>query len=285
MTAVRDTVASDTLDTSRASPRPGRSQFELAIKDITDGIVFAPLWLRLGWNDILQRYRRSLLGPLWLTASMAIMVLSLGVVQTRIFKVDARDFIPFLCVGLLVWGYIASILTEAGTMFTGAEAYVKQIRLPFSVYIYRFTWSKLIVFAHNFVIYLGILIYFSINPGWTVLYVVPGFLVLVLNGVFTSLYVGMASARFRDIPQIINSLIQVLFFITPIFWKPELIGLDSYLIALNPFYHFVEIVRAPLLGAAVSGETYLVVTLITVLNGMFALAFFVRFRSRIAYWV
>lgn len=278
-------MASDTLDTSRASRRPGRSQFELAVKDITDGIVFAPLWLRLGWNDILQRYRRSLLGPLWLTASMAIMVLSLGVVQTRIFKVDARDFIPFLCVGLLVWGYISSILTEAGTMFTGAEAYVKQIRLPYSVYIYRFTWSKLIIFAHNFVIYLGILIYFSINPGWTVLFVVPGFLLLVLNGVFTSFYVGMASARFRDIPQIINSLIQVLFFITPIFWKPELIGLDSYLIAFNPFYHFVEIVRAPLLGAAVSGETYLVVTLITVLNGVFALAFFVRFRSRIAYWV
>jgi ABC-2 type transport system permease protein/lipopolysaccharide transport system permease protein len=285
MTAIRNTVASDTLDTSRVSARPGRNQFELAIKDIRNGIVFAPLWLRLGWNDILQRYRRSLLGPLWLTASMAIMVLSLGVVQTRIFKVDARDFIPFLCVGLLVWGYIASILTEAGTMFTGAEAYVKQIRLPYSVYIYRFTWSKLIIFAHNFVIYLGILIYFSINPGWTVLYVVPGFLLLVLNGVFTSLYVGMASARFRDIPQIINSLIQVLFFITPIFWKPELIGLDSYLIAFNPFYHFVEIVRAPLLGASVSGETYLVVTLITILNGMLALAFFVRFRSRIAYWV
>ena len=135
------------------------------MRDIVDGAALWPLWGKLGWNDILQRYRRSLLGPLWLTASMAIMVIALGVVYGKIFKVPLNDFIPFLCLGLLVWGFISTTLMEAGGLFTGSESYIKQIRLPYSVYVYRFIWSKIIIFAHNFVIYFGILLYFWIWPG------------------------------------------------------------------------------------------------------------------------
>src|SRR3954469_24837889 len=116
----------------------GRSMGPLAIRDIRDGILLWPLWGRLGWNDILQRYRRSLLGPFWLTASMGIMVLSLGVVYGRLFKTDLNDFLPYLCVGLIVWGYISSAVSEAGTLFTGSESYIKQIRLPFCLYVFRF---------------------------------------------------------------------------------------------------------------------------------------------------
>src|SRR6185295_7862424 len=91
----------------------------LAIQDVVDGAAQWPLWGKLGWNDILQRYRRSLLGPLWLTASMAVMVIALGVIYGQIFKIALDEFIPFLCVGLLIWGLISSVLTEAGTLFTG----------------------------------------------------------------------------------------------------------------------------------------------------------------------
>src|SRR6478735_9777153 len=130
-----------------------RSMSLLAIRDVRDGILMWPLWGRLGWNDILQRYRRSLLGPFWLTASMAIMVVSLGVLYAKLFKTEIHDFLPYLCVGLLVWNLISSFLTEGGTLFTGAESYIKQIRLPYSVYVYRSSWSKLVIFAHNFGIY------------------------------------------------------------------------------------------------------------------------------------
>lgn len=263
----------------------GHGQFGLAIRDIFDGAALWPLWGRLGWNDILQRYRRSLLGPLWLTASMAIMVVSLGIIYAQIFKIALHDFMPFLCVGLLIWGLISSILTEAGTLFTGAESYIKQIRLPYSVYVYRFMWSRIIIFAHNFVIYFGILIYFQFWPGSTALYAVLGFLLVALNGALASLYMGMISTRFRDIPQIVASLVQILFFLTPIMWKPELLGAHSVLMTFNPFYHLVEVVRAPLLGQAPSVENYIAVGLVTAVNLLLAAAFFVRFRARISYWV
>jgi lipopolysaccharide transport system permease protein len=255
------------------------------IVDVTDGLAAWRLWGRMGWNDILQRYRRSLLGPFWLTASMAVMVVSLGVLYAELFRTPIDDFLPYLCVGLLVWNLIASFMNEGGAIFTTSESYIKQIRLPYSVYVYRSAWSKLIIFAHNFVIYFGVLIYFRIWPGPAALLAIPGLLLLILNGALVTVYIGIVSARFRDIPQLIGSVVQIIFFITPIMWKPGLLSRRTYIADLNPFYHLVEIVRGPLLGHVPGFQNYLVVLLITAIN--FALAGFVfkRFRSRIAYWI
>jgi ABC-2 type transport system permease protein/lipopolysaccharide transport system permease protein len=268
-----------------AGQRQMSNQAQMALQDAIDGLSLWALWGKLGWNDILQRYRRSLLGPLWLTASMAIMVISLGLVYSKIFKTELRDFMPFLCVGLLIWGYISAILSAAGTLFTGAESYIKQIRLPYSVYVLRFMWSNVIIFAHNFVIYFGILIYFQIWPGSVALYAIPGFLLVTLNGALASMYLGMMSARFRDIPQIIASFIQIAFFVTPIMWKPELLGEHASIMDFNPFFHLIEITRGPLLGQMPSVVNYLAGAVITLLNAIFAIAFFIRFRARISYWV
>src|SRR5204863_1857737 len=114
-----------------------------------------------------------------------------------------------------------SIITEAGSLFTGSESYIKQIRLPYSLYIYRFIWSKLIILAHHSVIYVGVLLYFMFSPGWVALLALPGLGLHAFNGAFATLYIGIVSARFRDIPQIVASFIQVVFFVTPIMWKPE----------------------------------------------------------------
>ena len=238
----------------------------------------------LGWNDILQRYRRSMLGPFWLTASMGIMVLALGTVYSRIFKIDINEFLPFLSIGLIFWGFISSALTESGTLFVGNESYIKQIRLPYWIYVFRFVWSKLIILAHNFVIYFAIILYFQIWPGAAALYVIPALVLIVLNALFASLWLGMVSARFRDIPQIVASVVQIIFFVTPITWKPHFVGVDSSLLLYNPFYYLIEIVRLPLLGEVPSLFMFAVVGAMTVVNGFIAAAFFVRFRSRIAYW-
>lgn len=121
---------------------PGSSRFRrsvfLAALDIRDALLLWRLWGTLGWNDIVQRYRRSLLGPLWLTVSMAIMIVALGIVYAKIFKTDLDDFVPFLSIGLIIWGLISSVPMEAGSIFTGAESFIKQVRLPYSFYAFRF---------------------------------------------------------------------------------------------------------------------------------------------------
>jgi lipopolysaccharide transport system permease protein len=263
----------------------GRDLVSRALTDVGSGLRLWRLWMLLGWNDILQRYRRSLLGPFWLTASMAIMVVSLGFLYAALFKIPIREFLPFLCVGLLVWNFMSSFLLEGGALFIGSESYIKQVRLPYSVYVFRSSWSKLIIFAHNFIIYFGVLIYFGIWPGLGALLAIPGLLLVTINGTLLSLLIGMVSARFRDIPQLIGSLVQIVFFVTPIMWKPELLQQRAYIANLNPFFQMIELVRAPLLGSVPSLNTYASALAITLINFAVVGIFFVRFRSRIAYWV
>ncbi|UFS73457.1 ABC transporter permease [Tardiphaga sp. 37S4] len=269
----------------QTTARKPRSAAAIAWSDAIEGLSLWRLWVTLGWNDILQRYRRSILGPFWLTASMAIMVIALGILYAELFKMPIREFLPFLCVGLLVWNLLSGFLAEAGTLFTGSESYIKQIRLPYSVYVYRSTWSKFVIFAHNFVIYFGVLLYFQFWPGAVMLLAIPGLILVLLNGALANLCIGIISARFRDVPQVVTSVVQIVFFVTPIFWKPELLQNRAYLAELNPFYHLIEIVRAPLLGQMPTAKHYMAVLLITLINLAVASVFFTRYRARIAYWV
>ena len=101
-----------TADIVGRAPKPKAA--EMAMADLRDGFAAWRLWGRMGWNDILQRYRRSVLGPFWLTASMAIMVVALGVLYAEPFNTPIRDFLPFLCTDLLVWNLLAAFLSEGG---------------------------------------------------------------------------------------------------------------------------------------------------------------------------
>ena len=288
------TLASASHVQPEAHPRPSitisfensaKSRRRLAVDDVLNGVKLWRLWVTLGWTEILQRYRRSILGPFWLTASMAIMVISLGILYGELFRQDISKFMPFLCVGLLIWGFVSSILNEAGALFSTHEFFIKQIRLPYTLYVWKFVWSRTIIFAHNFVIYIALLFYFNIWPGLPIIAAIGAFLLIIVNALMVSTYYGMISARFRDVPQIVASATQVIFFLTPVLWQPELLGRHRYVADLNPFYHIIEIVRAPLLGHWPSFTSVIVVSGITLINVMVAAFFFSRFRARIAYWV
>lgn len=260
-------------------------KLQLAFDDVRGAIELWPLWLKLGWNDILYRYRRSTLGPFWFTASMAITIIALGSVYSQVLGLPARELMPHVCVGLIVWAFMSSTLLEAGDLFTGSESYIKHVKLPFSLYVFRFVLSKMIIFAHDFPIYLATIVYFGIWPGAVALYAIPGFLLLVINGVLSTMSLGVVSARFRDIPRIIASLSQIVFLITPIIWMPGLLGTRSYLADANPFFHMIELIRAPLLGSAPSKNTLVAAALITFANLLVATVLFTRYRNRIAYWI
>lgn len=263
------------------------TQPRLALADLVATVALRQLWLRLGWQDVLRRYRRSVLGPLWFTLSTAVMVVALGVVYSELFQAQTRlsEFMPYLCVSLLIWGFISSILSDAGELFARAESYIKQIRLPYLLYVCRFMWGNIIILAHNFTIYLVVIAWFGAWPGAVVVFAAPAFVLLVFNCALAGLTLGLTSARFRDVPRITASVIQVLFLITPILWTPAMLGARSWLVDLNPFFHLIEIMRAPLLGRLPASQTVWIVLAMTVLNLLMAAVLFSRYRSRIAYWV
>jgi ABC-2 type transport system permease protein/lipopolysaccharide transport system permease protein len=260
-------------------------RLSLAVADFAGAVALWPLWVRLGWHDILFRYRRSLLGPFWLTANTAITVIALGLVYSEVLRMPIRELMPYVCIGLLIWNFISAILHGAGEVFSGAESYIKQVRLPYLLYVFRFVWSKTIIFAHDFPIFIVLILCFGLWPGAVAFAAIPAFLLLVLNGALISVSLGLLSARFRDIPRIVTSLTQIVFLITPILWTPEMLGPRIYLAYGNPFFHLIEIVRRPLLGSLPLAEAVWVSLLVTVLNLVVAVALFSRFRARIAYWL
>jgi len=257
----------------------------LARRDLIDGVSRWWLWLSMAMQDIRHRYRGSVLGPFWLTISMAVMILTLGVLYSTLFKMDIRDYLPFLCLGLLVWNFISVSITDGCNSFVAAESIIRQIRMPFTVHICRAICRNVIIFAHNAVVFLLVALYFDLSLTSYSLLAVPGFVVLIINAFWISILLGMICARFRDVAQIVNSIVQVVFFMTPIIWKPEALQDRTWIADYNPLYAMIEIVRAPLLNQPVHNWLLVMVGLTTVAGCAGTYLFFRRFRHRIPYWI
>jgi ABC-type polysaccharide/polyol phosphate export permease len=263
---------------------PGRSFSARAIADLRAGLLSLHLWPMLAWLEIKHRYRRSLLGPLWLTISTALFIAGMGSLYGVLLGQSKSQYIHYLSVGLVVWLFIAGLIADGCQTFIAAEGFVKQTRLPLTVHALRVVCRNVLVLMHNFIIVVIVSAYFRPDWGWGLLTAPAGVFVIALNGLAWALLLGLTSARFRDIPQIVASLVQLLFFVTPIFWRPDMLADHRWVAQWNPVFHLIEIVRAPILGDAVPVESWCIALGVTVLGWLFAFAAFARYRARIAYW-
>ena len=253
--------------------------------DLLRGLRLWRTWLALGWHDVRQRYKRSVLGPLWITLSMGITVAALGVLYARLFAQPIDTYLPFVALGFIVWGLVSGLLLDACAVFVTAESYIRQIRLPLSFYVFRMVWRNLIVFAHNLLIFVVVVALMPVDVGWQMLLALPGLVLIALTGVWTGLLVGMVCTRYRDVPQLVASVVQVSFFLTPIVWQPGQLARNTWVVGVNPFFHFVDIVRAPLLGTLPTLSSWLAAAAITVAGALITFVVFARYRYRISYWV
>ena len=239
----------------------------------------------MAWNDIVGRYRRSVIGPFWMTLSMAIFIGALGFIFSTIFRVNISEYLPFLALGYIFWSLIAGIVTESCTVFTSAESVIKQIKLPMSVYVYRLVWRSVLILCHNFVVFVPIALFFGIVPSPFVVLVLPGLFLIVVTGAWVGILLGIVCTRYRDLPLLVASLIQVAFFLTPIMWQPDRLGGHSWLVNFNPFFHYLDLVRAPFLGYEAQLSSWAVAFALTLLGWVATLFIYGRFRQRIVYWL
>lgn len=262
------------------------SRLRAAMLDVNNGFGQWRLWGFVGWNDIRQRYRRSTLGPFWLTVSLAVMVFAIGTLYSKIMHADIQSYLPFFCVSILAWTFISTSINECCNSYIAAEGLIKQIRLPYSVHVLRVIWRNFIVFLHHMMIYVIVAYLFNLHVWPSILLLIPGICVLLLALFWMGLVVAVICARFRDVPQIVMNILQVMIFFTPILWQPTHIeGRMKLLIYLNPFYHLIELLRAPMLGYYADSRTWIAVLALTVVGYIFTLLLYMRYRQRISYWV
>jgi ABC-2 type transport system permease protein/lipopolysaccharide transport system permease protein len=280
-------IETDILPLAESRQRAKRSEHPItkALKDLARGLSMFPLWIFLGWREVSKIYSRSVLGPLWMTLSMGVMVGSLGLLYSQIYRMDVSKFLPFLAVGFILWNFISGLINDGCYVFSWSGHYIKQTNLPLSIYPFRLVCTQFIIFLHNFLIYIVVAIVFRIWPGPIIFLIVPAVMVIAVNGFFAALILGPLCSRYRDVPLIISSLVQVAFFLTPILWSADRLPERAHFVEFNPFYHFIELTRVPLLGGDFQPRTWVICLGITAVHGALALLAFVNVRSRIAYWV
>lgn len=256
-----------------------------SINDFKEGIRAIPTCSHIAWNEIKVRYRGSTLGPFWISLSTIIQLVILGILYPRVFGVSNEQYIPWLIVSIVVWQVISVYIADAcSTLQTGRNIYLNQ-RVPYSFFFFKQMISSLIVFAHQFPLILVASIFFDIN-------IHPLNLLQFLFGLFITLYfcftlgvvISIISAKYKDVSQIIANFLNILFLITPIIWIPDLMKNVGNIIYFNPFYYFLEFMRAPLLNRIISQEMWFVgfyILFIQSLLSLYALAFA---RKRIALW-
>ena len=265
---------------------PERSRSDAASDDLIKGLKQWRMWVALGSLDVKQRYRRAVLGPFWITISMSILVLTLGTVYAGLFKQDVHTFLPYVAAGFIVWNFCTGTINDSTTAFVQAEGLIKQGGLPLSLHIFRTIFRNFIINAHNLAVMPLLYLWQPSLLNWHFLLLLPGLALMLLNFAWGSIVIGVLCTRFRDLPPIIGNILQILFFVTPVMYRPETLPSHlSLFVQLNPFYYLMEAVRAPLLGLSPPPHAYVALILFFVVGSVLTFRFFARTRARIAYWL
>lgn len=254
--------------------------------DLRQSFKATHLWLTLGWYDIKQRYRRSILGPFWLTLSTGVSVGTLSFLWSKLFKTNLHEYLPFFAIGSVIWAYISGQINEACTGFTQFTHIMKQVNLPLPSYLLRLLVRNFIILLHNFVIVFIVITF--VGSGWqpVAILALPGLLLLSIALFFMSLTIAIICTRYRDMPPIVQNIITILFYFTPILWQskylpPQYAWVKNY----NPFTHLIEIVRAPLLGSPPSALSWGAACGVTLIAAYIAITMLARYRQKVAYWL
>lgn len=263
-----------------------RSPAQVAWIDVFAGMLAVNIWGRLGWRDTKRRYRRTAFGPFWTTVGLALFVTTLGLVWANLWHRDPKTYLPYLTSGMVCWVMFSTICMDGCVTFVIADKLLRQLRISYTLLACANVWRNAVLFFHNLTIYVLICLYAGLPVTWGTLLVIPGFALFWLNAVWITVLLGALCARFRDVQQLVGTLLQISLFLTPIFWSPDqLTGHTAWLAALNPLYYLVAIVREPLLGHTPPLAHWLIVLVMAAVGWTLTLRMLTQFRQRIVYWL
>ena len=263
------------------------SRIQAAAKEILAQAARPDRWGTLALMDISLRYRRTVIGPLWITLTLAATIASVGTVYAALFKQDIAGFLPPFAVGLIVWTLIATTLQEGSSIFVASGHLIKAVPAPLIVHVLQMIARNVLIFAHHLVIVVLLYIVMPWPLHGSMLLAVPGFAILLIVLLGGSVALGMLCARFRDIGTAIVSGLQFIFFLTPIIWTEDALrGTAFYwLIRANPFATLLDLVRRPLLSQPTDPQQWLLGVIYAIVVAVIAFGCYAKYRHRVAYWL
>lgn len=255
-----------------------------ALEDWRDGIRNYDVWMHLAVSDIRMKYRRTAIGPFWITASTGLTILAISLVFSRLLGRSMADFVPYASAGIISWYFIASALNEGCIAIVSNATIYKSISAPFSYAILRMLTRGLIVFSHNFLIFVVVAVVLGINFLPNIPQLLLGLVLVTINLGWMVTVLAVLTTRYRDIQQLIGAVITILFLVTPIFWEKKALS-ETWIFQLNPFTYFIDALREPLLSGDGGGFACLVLCGFAVVGWTLAMVVFGYGQRRIIFWL
>jgi ABC-type polysaccharide/polyol phosphate export permease len=264
-----------------------RGEYRAALNDLRRGLALWPIWTSLAFLEVRQRYRRTLIGPYWTSISYAILIGAMAIVFSNLFHMNLAEYLPYLASGFIAWIFITSIVNDSSTVFVTSEGLLKNTALPPSLFVYAMLLRNSITMLHHLSVYAIIALIYLDVFSWNYLLVIPALFLIVLNGAWIGLGLGIIVARFRDVQQIVSSAIQILMFITPVFWPVEGVTerVRYFLVEPNIAYHAIAILRQPLLGKAPTLLNWEIMIALTIVGWTLVFLLFARLRRFLPFWI
>ena len=256
-----------------------------ALSDLCLAVSLFPVIAYMAAGDLRARYRRSVLGPLWMTLGTAAGTLGLGLVWSQLLHIERRVFVPALTAGLILWQLLSACMLEATTTYWRQSAIIRNLSVPLAMHPIQMVIKHLINFAHNLPVFVVVALLFDVPVNRYTLLFVPCLLLLAANLMWITLLFSMLGARFRDVEYIVAAVLPVLMFLSPVFYRPNYLPFSGQYLWFNPFSHFIELLRYPLLGTAPPPFVIGVNLLMCGIGWLLTLWLFNLKRDRIAYWL
>ena len=241
--------------------------------------------LQLVSQQLVLRYRRTTLGFLWTLINPLLMISIMAVVFSTLFKQDLTTFALTLFAGMIPWNFLNSVVTQSCTAFLNNEGLIKKVYLPKVIFPSSIVAALLIDSLLSFLVLFIVILALGGTFSWALLFLPFSFILIFLFALGLALIMSIATVFFRDLKHVIVLMMQALFFLSPILYKPEaLSGYAAYLVLLNPVTPFIALFRTPLVnGTLPPVSTLLSAVCIAIISMAIGVFIFTREEKKIIF--
>lgn len=264
---------------TRASPA------RVAVRDWVRAFHLWRLWTALGAEDLSDRYRRTFFGVTWVVTSFAAFVFVKVLVFGQMSPASFGEFAMFVTVGFGLWSYISLMVLDCCSAYVTSHNWLMGTSIPYPVFFLQAIYRNWLVFALTLLVMFGVLIWKQTHWTPVMFAAIPGLLSYMIAPMWFAAIMAPLCLRYRDVYHFMQTVMRLLFFITPILWMPGTTAGLAKLAKYNPVTHFIEIVRMPLVYNTVPWDSWAVVIVVNVLGLAIGAYMYASTRNKVAFWL
>jgi ABC-type polysaccharide/polyol phosphate export permease len=262
------------------------SATEAGFEELVSGVHNWRVWHLLGVNELRNRYARSRFGQFWLILSTGTMIGALASVYSLLWNTPLHELMPFMGTSIIIWSFLGQTISECTSVFVLHGNFYRNQKMNFSVSIYSVIYKNTMILAHGLIVIVVLVLAFGVPINWWFFQIVPAVVLTWITMAWSGYVVAMVCVRYRDIIQLITTWLMVIFFITPIMWKPDFLPPRyQFVVDWNPLAQFLELLRAPFLGQPLSAHTWVMTIAIALGGGVLSLPVIGRYQRRVIFWM